>query len=440
MKRNLKFGALATATVAFFALANACGGNESSNISSNDDGSGAAGAGTADGGGGSGQGGSGNSTNMGGISLSVGGSGTGGNGGSCIDVAIESTSLLRPVDVIFVIDNSGSMGEEIAAVENNINQNFAQIMAASALNYNVIMVTQHGTSSLHVCVGQPLSNNTDCSLPPGQVANQFAHYSVNVQSHDSLCKLLNTVYGTESDGFAQYPGGWINLLRQEAIKTFVAITDDGISCTWNGTNFNDGNNVTQGQQVAVDWDQEILGAAPFQFGTVAARNYQFYSIVGLAPKNPANPLEPWNEFDPVTTNECTPGAVDPGTGYQWLSKGTGVLRYPVCNANGYDAIFNNIAAGVVEGAALPCEVQLPSDVEDLNYETLVVTYTPGGGGSPEDWTQVSGLAACGVADNAFYVDSMTNILSLCPDACDRVEADTGEANLDVTAQCVGIAQ
>src|SRR5687767_7688950 len=34
----------------------------------------------------------------------------------------------RPVDVIFVIDNSGSMSGEIVGVESNINDNFARIL------------------------------------------------------------------------------------------------------------------------------------------------------------------------------------------------------------------------------------------------------------------------------------------------------------------------
>src|SRR5215510_2565781 len=53
------------------------------------------------------------------------------------DEACSSTSVHamrgppRPVDVIFVIDNSGSMAEEIAAVRSNINKDFAAIIEQS---------------------------------------------------------------------------------------------------------------------------------------------------------------------------------------------------------------------------------------------------------------------------------------------------------------------
>src|SRR5688500_15589855 len=58
------------------------------------------------------------------------GTGTGSHfdrGDSCATVSSEATLTKRPVDVIFVIDNSGSMPEEIVAVQNNINSIFAQI-------------------------------------------------------------------------------------------------------------------------------------------------------------------------------------------------------------------------------------------------------------------------------------------------------------------------
>ena len=46
--------------------------------------------------------------------------------------AMQSASAVRsngqPLDIIFVIDNSGSMTEEIAAVRENINRNFAEVI------------------------------------------------------------------------------------------------------------------------------------------------------------------------------------------------------------------------------------------------------------------------------------------------------------------------
>src|SRR5262245_56609399 len=63
----------------------------------------------------------------------------------------------RKIDVIFVIDNSGSMSEEIASIRENINQNFASIVAQSGVDFRVVMLSLYGTESTSVCVEPPLS-------------------------------------------------------------------------------------------------------------------------------------------------------------------------------------------------------------------------------------------------------------------------------------------
>ena len=74
---------------------------------------------------------------------------------ACASVKAEATLGKKPVDIIFVIDNSGSMSDEIPAVQNNINKNFADIIGKSSLDYRVIMVTRHGKyngTSRAICV------------------------------------------------------------------------------------------------------------------------------------------------------------------------------------------------------------------------------------------------------------------------------------------------
>ncbi|MEQ9321444.1 MAG: hypothetical protein RIF41_19930, partial [Polyangiaceae bacterium] len=368
---------MATASLVY-----ACSGSETSNI-----GEGGNASGPTTGVGGENSGGATSSSESSSEVTSV-GPGSGGSGGTCIDEVQEAEVTLKPADIIFVIDNSGSMGEEIAGVESNINTNFAQQMAASGIDYRIIMVTEHdgpvGFASQPVCISPPLSGTTNCNGPPVNVPNQFYHYSINVQSHDSFCRILDSFYGGNADQYGLAPNGWSEWLRPEAVKVFVEMSDDGAVCTYNGKTYSDGNNVAQGQTAAVEFDKDLLALSPLHFGTQASRNYIWYSIVGLGPKNPANPLEAWNEFDPVTTTECTPGAVDPGTAYQWLSKGTGALRFPLCDPSGYDTVFADIAAGVEEGTKLSCELIIPEPPQgqELNLESLSVIYTPGGNGMP----------------------------------------------------------
>jgi len=392
-----------------------------------------------------GDGGSGQTTTTGdggGLLAGVGGSDAG-SGGSCVNIEVEAEQTVLPADIIFMIDNSGSMSAEISSVEQNINVNFAAIIGASGVDYQVIMVTDHGSSSLEVCIGPPLSTTANCNGAPGDVANQFHHYDINVQSWDSLCIALDTLYGTnnggEADEQALHPEGWSKWLRQNAIKVFVEITDDDINCTWNGTqlfDYSDPNPQSptgMAAQTAIDFDQLLLQEAPAQFGTTAARNYQFYSIIGINEK--PNPLEAWQPGEPIIgtsgTDDCDT-ASGPGWGYQWLSKGTNGLRFPVCQFSSYDAVFQAIAAGVVSGASVPCEFDISGNQEPIDPNSLLVEYTPGSMGPLETFAQVMGQAACGVNDQAFYIDG--DLVKLCPSTCDKVSADQ-DAGLKVVAQC-----
>ena len=179
---------------------------------------------------------------------------------SCAEVRAEATLQKKPVDIIFVIDNSGSMTDEIRSVEQNINKNFADIIGKSGLDYRVIMVTSHGNASTQqsVCISAPLSKHASCSPVPAQPGNnppRFYHYSIEIESTDSFQRLLASVNGSVKDQYNLAPGGWQTWLRTDAYKAFIEITDDTSAMS------------------EVDFDTQLLAKAPTQFGTKAARNY-----------------------------------------------------------------------------------------------------------------------------------------------------------------------
>jgi hypothetical protein len=380
------------------------------------------------------------------VTVSVGQGGSG-QGGSCVDLVVEPTYDIKPADIIFVIDNSGSMSDEIDAVEQNINVNFASIIQNSGVDYQVIMVTDHGTNSYNVCIGPPLSGTTLCSeSAPVNVPGQFYHYSVNVQSVDSMCKMVNTLYGPtgggEADHYSLEPNGWSAWLRPEAVKVFVEITDDAMSCTWQGHPFT-GNSATNGQAAALELDSTLLGLAPGQFGTTANRNYIFYSIVGLASKPSPNELDPYSEFEPIVAANCNctnpavcvqnTAAYNAGYGYQWLSKGTGALRFPVCNTASYDAMFSDIASGVIDAVTIPCEFDFPEpEMGELNLDTIDVLYTPGGSNMPIKWTKVGSESECG--PGKYYLDEVNEKIILCDEACAVAESDL-DGKIEVSIEC-----
>ncbi len=127
----------------------------------------------------------------------------------------------------------------------------------------------------------------------------------------------------------------------------------------------------------------------------------------------------------------------PGTGYQWLSKGTHGLRYPLCPVSGlqdYSVIFQEIAAGVLAATSLPCALEIPIPEPDqiFHYDDTTIIYTPGDAGPNKELTQVMGLEECGLDEGAFYIED--DKIKFCPATCEVVQKDKG-ASIDIKIGC-----
>lgn len=417
---------------AIASAASACSG-DTENQNTGSQGTGAAGSGGGQGG----AGGSGGELAGGGGIFNPGGDDGGLDPDSaCAAQSAEATLIKKPVDIIFVIDNSGSMGDDILAVENNINDNFINIIGASGVDYRVIMISDHGTNGGEsICVKAPLSTTTCMPVPgePGQNPPIFYQYSLEIGSHNSLCHLLNAYNATLPDDYGYAPNGWKDWLRTDALKVFVEVTDDGISCSYNGSTINDGDNVNAGMTAADNFDAALLALDPAQFGDATKRNYVWHSIIGVAENDP--PTAAYLPADPIIDTKCSLGGTaspGPGTGYQALSVKTGGLRFPICQNASFDVVFQEIAKGVIEGAQVACDFPLPKPPEGqmLDLNTVVVEYTVGGVGTPTKFKQVKNAGEC-VADS-FYIESET--IKLCPDACSVVQKDD-KAKLAILFGC-----
>ncbi len=362
---------------------------------------------------------SGNTGGSGNAAGSAGDSGSGGSGGAsdsgipdvsfdyqAPDVeepdacaAVTAEAVKPPVDIIWTIDQSGSMGNEIAQVKANVNGNFASIIQNAGLDYRVIMFS-NGSSSVsstyRLCVDPPLGSAT-CgeNNPP-----IFFQVNRTIASTNSWSLFMNDTYWTEIKGH----------LRPDAFKAFIEVTDDQSTVT------------------AAQFDAFLLtGNGAGYFGTAAERNYVFHSIVGVnAPLNPT---------DPKTNTKCGT-AVNTGPQYQDLSILTGGLRHPVCDTD-YSAVFANIATNIVKAVA--CELLTPpttSDAGVIDWANVDVQYTPGDGSPAQIFPLVADEASC-VGDGFYYDNpaSPTKVL-LCPDSCAKVQADDG-AKVELLLGCLG---
>ena len=361
--------------------------------------------------------------------------GSGGKGGTSRDggprvvgaeqaCAMQSTratpGLDKQVDIVFVIDNSGSMAEEIAAVRSNINVNFAQLIQESGVDFRVVLLSQFGSEGTGVCVDPPLAGAPCSAGLAASTSDVFFHYDMPIDSFDPLCRLLQAFDQPDAAGRAPY--GFRQWLRPEARKVFVLISDDSASCIWNS---GDGSIVEFGTKeadpfkVALTFHETLLARSPEQFGTPPDTRYTFYSIVGIAPNEP--PTEPWFPHHELNADACDT-APSPGLSYQALSVITDALRYPVCEGRGFDAVFRVLARSVVEAAKADCSFELPNAPpgQTIARSTINVEYEPGDGGEAQRFVQVPDTASC--TATSFVLGESR--IDLCPDACAAVQEDS----------------
>jgi hypothetical protein len=339
------------------------------------------------------------------------------NPDACAAVSAMATLTKRPVDIIVTIDDSGSMSQELDAVEKNINVNFANILGMSGLDYRVIMFTQFGTGTYQICVKPPLGGNACAGeTKPVNTAN-FFHYSLDVESYDSLKLLIQKYNVADANGLA--PNGWSQWLRPDALKVFIEVTDDEST-----------------DMTSTDFDTMLLAKTPKMFGDATKRDYVFYSITGVVENNPAT--KAYAPTDALVTGKCST-AVNAGQEYQKLSRLTGGLRFPICQLASFDVVFQAVAAGVVAGARVACsfEVPTPTTGENVDINSVQVKYTPSAGGMQKVFTKVDDISQCTTAGN-FYITTDSDLgtpqIVLCPDACTTVQGDS-QAQIGVTFDC-----
>jgi hypothetical protein len=325
------------------------------------------------------------------------GAGGGGDGSTTCAAANVATQKAK-VDIIFVIDDSGSMTEEMAQIKTNVNT-FAQAIGTSGLDYQVLFIVKRAASS-----GQ--AGNVICVPPPlggpncGDNGTLFHHINQDVQSNNSLSLILST-YASTTAALA-----WNKYLRPEAWKVFVEVTDDQSSLS------------------ATSFDTQLLAKAPAgMFGTAQARRYIFHSICG------------WQDGTaPLSTTQCST-AVNTGSEYQKLSQLTGGIIDSVCKTD-YSGVLNNMAKGIV--AKLACELTLPSSATS-DPTKVVVQHTPSTG-APQKLDQVTDATKCAAFPNGWYYDNNaapTRIL-LCAGICDASAKDTG-SKIEALVGCKGAA-
>ncbi len=382
-------GAVAVA-VACSASTSGTGGGKGAGGSANGSGNGGAGAligvgGTA------GTGGNG----VGGTSLGLGGSGAIGglaDGGECDAVSQQAENGFAPIDIIWAIDNSGSMTFEAGEVQNNMNA-FANHILNYGLDVHVAVLSEPGPPNPFggtngVCIPPPLGSGqcpTDTNLPI------FLRVDVSVQSTDSLFKLIQ-----------HYPD-YKPVLRKKSLKYFAVVSDD------------------ESNMQSMQFIQQVGQLEPGWFDT-----WKFFAVVCDG--------TPCFGFPPPCE---TTGAV-----YMDLANVTGGTIGSLCQGqSNFGSVFQALASTIVQQTELACEWDIPPPPDGQMFERnkVNVRYTPGTGGPPRDIYWVETASECGPEGGWYYDDNdAPTSVQVCKVNCDQMKSDTN-GKVDVLFGCFTIA-
>jgi hypothetical protein len=290
----------------------------------------------------------------------------------CEVVTASADPALRPVDIVWIIDASASMGEEIAIVEQNLND-FAARIDTAGLDYRVVLIGSDreqcgdGRCYFPICVPEPLSGAPGC---PDTDGPRYQHVRAPVHSGDAFDVALAT-----------WPQ-WAPGLRPQARTHFVVVTDDNAG-----------------------WGAE----GPDFANAAAGLDWVMHSVVDTVGRLPNCGL-----FDEPP---CSCGE-ERGQAYIDLSEQTGGLVQSVC-APRWDDLFTALEARVVGDARIPCAFDIPDFGEGiaLDPERLNVTWIDADGmRTPLANVEDAGGCARGMG---WYYDDPQNPTSvrLCPELC-----------------------
>jgi hypothetical protein len=366
----------------------------------------------AGGAGGTGMAGSAGSAGTAGVGEPIGGSsglggfgGLGGEGGNpeeCSGVSETAENMVQPVDIIFGIDTSGSMGEEISFVQQNLNT-FSQQIIDSGVDVRVIMLATEGTADMAdecivfwpgtpcipvsgdnfgVCIGAPLGSGT---CPADSNPPVYQHVPVEIGSNDVLNIFISS--------YPQYS----QFLRPGSLKHFVSITDD---------------DATDGPYNNAD---------------------AFIAAVAALDPDPAM-WATWSYSSIYCFTEC-PAAAEVGLVHQDLVAKTMGVGGDLCLQD-FGPVFEKLATEVAESVQLACEWEIPPPPDDetfdsnkTNVELMLDSTMELLPRLPTGMTDCADLAAWRYDDEA----SPTKVLA-CPAACTRIQSATN-ASVKIVFGC-----
>jgi hypothetical protein len=138
----------------------------------------------------------------------------------CAETFLVGTDTVsRPIDIIWAVDSSGSMSQEMQIVEDQINA-FANTLAASGSSTRLHLLADRGTEAFEICVAPPLGG-ANCTDNP---AAGFWQYDTNGGVGNGTQPF---VHSSNAIGrIAQQSPTWIPRLQAGSYRAYIFTTDD----------------------------------------------------------------------------------------------------------------------------------------------------------------------------------------------------------------------
>lgn len=316
------------------------------------------------------------------------GNGSGGKAGECPSVSQETEKVLGgKADIIWAIDTSGSMIEELAAVQNNMNA-FSSFIIGTGIDVHVIAVAVavkdfFGIPTPGLCIAPPLGSGGSCFNAGDSNPPRYTHVDWMVNSHDALGVWIST-----------YPQ-WQGAIRSDSTKTFVIVSDDEAE-----------------DVLAPEFTQFFNNAWP-------GSTWRFSGIFCMS--------EPEN-------GNCA----GIGNNYDQLVKQTGGVWADLADPNpDWNAVFKQLGDAVVADAKpVDCAWKIPPPPTGMVFDKnkVNVEFTPTSG-VKETFFYVKDVATC-KDGSSWYYDNEANPTTVlaCPQACTKIQADQN-AKINVAFGC-----
>lgn len=335
----------------------------------------------------------------------------------CAAVQEHAELVRRPVDLIWAIDNSGSMSSEIAAVRANMNA-FASDLEAQGVDAHLVLISADSSQSNGICIDAPFGSG---SCPNDSNPPHYLHVPQIVQSNDALQRIVGT--------FRQ----WYPALRRDAVTSFVVVTDDESSrdADWFQT------------QLAPLWAVKPFRSNNWGFhGAYCQTNCGNCANVGrvyeaLRQQTDGLFADLCHLTLPNDRDAGVPDAGDPDGGIPDSGSSDGGDGGPTDAGNpdagdGSAAVdwrdaFRSLAHVVTEQAKLSCDWTIPSTDEALDPTRVNLEFAASSG-DVRTIGKVPAGESCGDRGGWRYDDeSEPRRVELCPSTCAEIQADSDGA-------------